>query len=131
MPTEGEDFLSGRRVPQLDGPVVATRGQAPAVRTVGQAFDQCGVSAKVEHSPRGKVPDLHFTELRCTRDRRSTTGRGKSAVRKEHHAFHLTGVSRELVRSQGDIARFRCESSQALFGACPAEGVVLWHAPCD
>ena len=23
-----------------------------------------GVSAKVEHSPRGKVPDLHFTELR-------------------------------------------------------------------
>src|SRR5262249_46791295 len=57
-------FRSGRRVPQFDGPVVATGGQAPAVRTAGQPFDQSGVSAKVEHSPRGKVPDLHFTQPR-------------------------------------------------------------------
>src|SRR5262245_6024017 len=97
MPTEGEDFLSGRRVPQLDGPVFAPGGQAPTVTTARQPFDPCGVSAKVEHSPRGKVPDLHFTEPRCTGARnRSTAGRGQSAVRKERHALHLAVLPREL-----------------------------------
>src|SRR5262245_23116162 len=32
MPAEGEDFLSGYGVPQLDGPIEAARNQAPAVR---------------------------------------------------------------------------------------------------
>src|SRR5262249_21346019 len=63
MPTEGEDFLFGHHIPQLDGPIVAPRGQAPTVRTGGQTIDEGGVSVKVEHSPRGKVTDLHFTEL--------------------------------------------------------------------
>src|SRR5262245_65273948 len=97
MPTQGEDFLSGRRVPELDGPVVAPGGQAPAVRTAGQPFDNGGVTAKVDRSPRGEVPDLHLAVPRCTGARSgSTTGRGQSAVRKEHHAFHLAGVPREL-----------------------------------
>src|SRR5262249_26049053 len=95
---EGEDFLSGRRVPQLDGPVVATRGQAAAVRTGGEASDLFGVAAKVEHSPRGKVPDLQFTELEI-----NTTGRGKSAVRKEHHASRYAGVSRMFAGLAGRI----------------------------
>src|SRR4051794_33690877 len=97
MPTEGDDFLSSRRVPQLDGPVVATRGQAQAVRTAGQPFDQSGVSAEIaEHLPGGTVPDLHLTEPRCIADIRSATRRGEPAVRKEQHASHSTVLSRKF-----------------------------------
>src|SRR4051794_2249414 len=97
MPAEREDLFSCCRVPQLDSPVIAAGDQAPAVKTAREAVDEASVSAKVERSLRGKVPDSHFAEslrLRWIAGRPFPTCRGQSAVREEHHAFHLAGVTR-------------------------------------
>src|SRR5437899_162870 len=60
MATQGQCLLAGRRLPDLHGPVVATRGDAVLVRAEGHTPDVGLVAAETTDFPaRRHVPDPH------------------------------------------------------------------------
>src|SRR3954447_13937524 len=64
MIPEGQDLLPGLRLPELDRPVVARRGDPPAVGAECDARDRSGVPHQLEHdTATGRVDDLNV--VRC------------------------------------------------------------------
>ena len=65
VPAQGEDLGPGRRVPQLDRPVTAGRGDAPPVRTVIHAQDASRVPSQGESLSAGRrIADLNGSFIR-------------------------------------------------------------------
>ena len=86
--------LERGRVPDADGPVLAGRGKAPAVRAERHAPAHAGVSAQAEHLPAGRrVPDVHDLVF---------AGRGEApAVRAEGDAQNESAMRKRAEQLAG------------------------------
>src|SRR5262245_34798678 len=89
---EGERFLTlvaakGGRIPDADGPVVAGRSEAPAVRAERHAPAVVGVTAQAKHLPAGRhVPDVNRFVL---------AGRGEAPAIQTEGDGHNVSVMRK------------------------------------
>src|SRR5271157_1927065 len=88
MSAQGEDVIAGLGIPELDGPVVAGRGEAAAVGKVGDGADQAGVSFEpANQDPLARVPD---DDLGARRSAILSADRGKkAAIGRESHVLAM------------------------------------------